>query len=61
LFGIGDSWGGHESLINQAKIKRSITNLPAGTLLRIYTGIEDKDDLINDLAAGMERLRKAMT
>jgi cystathionine beta-lyase len=60
LFGIGDSWGGHESLINQAKITRSVTAMPAGTLLRIYTGIEDKDDLLNDLASGMERLRKAM-
>ena len=60
FFGIGDSWGGHESLINQARIQRSVTTLPAGTLLRIYTGIEDKDDLINDLAAGLERLRKAM-
>ena len=60
FFGIGDSWGGHESLINQAKITRSVTNLPTGTLLRIYTGIEDKEDLINDLAAGLERLRKAM-
>ena len=60
LFGIGDSWGGHESLINQAKIKRSITTLPQGSLLRIYAGLEHSDDLITDLEAGFVRLRAAL-
>ena len=57
FFGIGDSWGGYESLINQAKIKRTITALPQGTLLRIYAGLEHADDLIADLEAGFVRLR----
>lgn len=58
-FGIGASWGGHESLISQGHLKRTKTDIPEGTLLRIYAGLEDKDDLITDLKAGFERMRGA--
>jgi cystathionine beta-lyase len=58
-FGIGASWGGHESLISQGNFKRTITDIPQGTLLRIYAGLENKTDLLNDLKAGFERMRGA--
>ncbi|MGB2167362.1 MAG: cystathionine beta-lyase, partial [Candidatus Puniceispirillales bacterium] len=57
LFGIGASWGGHESLISQGHLKRTITDIPQGTLLRIYAGIEDKSDLLDDVKAGFDRMR----
>ena len=58
LFGIGASWGGHESLITQGRTKRAVTPLPAGTLMRVYAGLEDTADLLADLEAGFARLRK---
>jgi cystathionine beta-lyase len=58
-FGIGASWGGHESLISQGNFKRTITDIPQGTLLRIYAGLENKTDLLSDLEAGFERMRGA--
>lgn len=58
-FGIGASWGGHESLISQGRFKRTVSSIPEGTLMRIYAGLEDKDDLIADLQAGFERMRGA--
>jgi len=59
FFGIGASWGGHESLISEGHLKRSVTSLPDGRLMRIYAGLEDTDDLLADLAAGFERMRQA--
>jgi len=59
LFGIGASWGGHESLISEGHLKRSVTSLPPGRLMRIYAGLEDTDDLLADLAAGFVRMRNA--
>jgi cystathionine beta-lyase len=57
LFGTGFSWGGFESLILAADIEgsRSVTrpDLP-GPLMRLSIGLEDPDDLIADLAAGLE-------
>jgi cysteine-S-conjugate beta-lyase len=58
-FGIGYSWGGYESLaipINPAK-HRSVTPWKAeGPAIRLQIGLEDADDLIADLAAGLQRL-----
>lgn len=62
LFGIGWSWGGYESLIVLLITKgaRTATNGQlAGPLLRIHAGLEDIDDLKDDLEQGFERLRKA--
>jgi cystathionine beta-lyase len=59
LFGIGASWGGYESLlihITPAYV-RSATRWPEpNTVLRIYVGLEDVDDLIDDLQKGFERI-----
>ncbi len=60
LFGIGWSWGGYESLIVplNAKGARTATGwTPSGPFLRIHAGLEDLEDLKNDLARGFERLK----
>lgn len=69
LFGIGASWGGHESLISQADPKRSVRPAVAGGagegkgknkggyLMRIYAGLEDSRDLVADLEAGLKKMR----
>jgi cystathionine beta-lyase len=62
LFGMGWSWGGHESLIVPYLHPPKRTATPwtePGFLLRIHAGLEDADDLRRDLADGFERLRKA--
>ncbi|MCR9256173.1 MAG: cystathionine beta-lyase [Alphaproteobacteria bacterium] len=58
FFGIGASWGGYESLIladDPAKFRTVTEWTEEGQLLRLYTGLEDADDLIEDLAAGLDR------
>ncbi len=60
-FGIGYSWGGFESLIVPAHIKRSARQFHAeGPVLRIHAGLEDPVDLIADLEKGLERLKEAL-
>ena len=52
LFGLGYSWGGFESLAthetHQLAIRRHAAPLP-GPLIRLHIGLEDPDDLIEDL------------
>ena len=58
-FGIGYSWGGFESLIVPAHIRRSTgTFAEKGPVLRIHAGLEDAGDLITDLEKGLARLRE---
>jgi cystathionine beta-lyase len=60
-FGIGYSWGGFESLIVPAHIKRTARPFHAeGPVLRIHAGLEDPGDLIADLEKGLERLKEHM-
>lgn len=62
LFNMGASWGGFESLIlpGVKKFNRKQSPWPYhGPLLRLHVGLEDPEDLINDLAAGFERLNDA--
>lgn len=58
LYAMGYSWGGYESLIMPFdKPLRRVTHWPyEGVCLRINAGLEDADDLISDLRAGLERL-----
>ena len=58
LFGIGASWGGHESLVTEGRFKRTASEPFDGRLIRIYAGLEDAGDLLEDLEAGFGRLRK---
>ena len=56
LFGIGVSWGGFESLVLPSHVRRERPSPFAGPLVRFHIGLEDPDDLIADLAAGLGRL-----
>ena len=60
LFGIGYSWGGFESLAIPADPARIRTAAPrdyAGPLVRLQIGLEDPDDLIDDLYRGLAAFR----
>ena len=60
-FGIGYSWGGFESLIIPAHIRRTAMPFSAeGPVLRIHAGLEDPADLIADLEQGFERLKETL-
>jgi cystathionine beta-lyase len=59
IFSMGWSWGGFESLIIPTfpERTRSVTTWsPGGPCLRLAVGLEDADDLIADLADGLDRL-----
>jgi cysteine-S-conjugate beta-lyase len=59
LFGRGYSWGGFESLLIPSYPERSVAPAPRdGRLLRISAGLEDAQDLVDDLAEGFMRLRR---
>lgn len=61
-YGMGYSWGGYESLILpvDATSIRTATKWPYtnNTCLRINVGLEDIEDLKEDLDAGFKRLKK---
>jgi cystathionine beta-lyase len=61
LFKMGWSWGGFESLIVPGVHlpARSVRPWEPGVLLRLHAGLEDIDDLKDDLIAGFERLAAA--
>ncbi|MBD1564784.1 cystathionine beta-lyase [Vibrio sp. S12_S33] len=60
-FSMGYSWGGFESLIlaNEPKSFDSLRTVAnphfSGTLIRLHIGLEDVEDLIADLDAGLKR------
>jgi len=62
LFGIGASWGGYESLVlpTTGTIRRSAgTGVFEGEMARFHIGLENVDDLIEDLEQGLTILRGA--
>jgi cystathionine beta-lyase len=56
LFGIGYSWGGYESLALPVDPRRTVTQAPAKNLVRLHIGLEDPDDLIEDLASSLSAI-----
>ncbi|MBO0739711.1 MAG: PLP-dependent transferase, partial [Alphaproteobacteria bacterium] len=59
LFGIGSSWGGYESLIlpiNPARGRTATRWEAEGPSLRLHIGLEDPQDLIEDLERGFHQL-----
>lgn len=59
LYAMGASWGGYESLImpaNPAANRTATEWKDQGQLIRIHAGLEDPDDLIEDLQQGFNRL-----
>jgi len=62
-FGMGASWGGYESLAiiaNPQRARTATTWEPGGPTLRFHIGLEDPEDLKEDLARGFAALAKAM-
>lgn len=58
LFSMGFSWGGFESLIvpqNAARSRSATDWEDSSQLLRVHAGLEDIDDLIDDLDQGLKR------
>src|SRR5437899_12361941 len=63
LFGIGSSWAGFESLVLPTSPTRGRTATrwaAEGPTLRLHIGLEDAQDLIEDLERGFHQLRTAM-
>lgn len=59
LFGMGYSWGGFESLaipFDCSSYRTATKWSPGGPAVRLHIGLEDADDLIEDLAAGLDAL-----
>ncbi len=62
LFGLGYSWGGFESLVipfDCAPYRTATRWAPGGPALRFTVGLEDIEDLEDDLARGFERMKAA--
>jgi len=62
LFGLGYSWGGFESLVipfDCASYRTATHWAPGGPALRFSVGLEDLDDLKDDLARGFTRMNGA--
>ena len=62
LFRIGSSWGGYESLVAlyDTPLPRSAAPwAEAPFLMRLHIGLEDPEDLMADLDAGLRRLRES--
>jgi cystathionine beta-lyase len=62
LFGLGYSWGGFESLVvpvDPERLRTATRWSAQGPLVRLQIGLEDCDDLIEDLAAGLGRWSRA--
>lgn len=64
VFGLGFSWGGFESLAiscdPQLKVRKFGKDY-GGPLMRLHVGLEDPDDLIADLRAGLDAYARLAT
>ncbi len=61
IFSMGASWGAFESLIfpvDPRKLRSATPWNQQGIMLRVHTGLEDIDDLLADLDAGLKRYRR---
>jgi len=53
FFRIGGSWGGVDSMIVPAHFTRTVRHWTGGKLVRLFAGLEDVEDLRQDLAEGL--------
>lgn len=63
-FGIGYSWGGYESLalpVDPQKYRTATRWQAEGPVVRLQIGLEDADDLIEDLRSGLDRFAAAIS
>lgn len=57
-FCLGASWGGYESMVMPVQAERACSSWKdRGPLVRLHVGLEDPDDLIADLAQGLDILK----
>ena len=59
LFGIGASWGGFESLalpVNLSQVRTATKTFGKANAVRLYIGLEDADDLIENLESALKKL-----
>jgi cystathionine beta-lyase len=58
LFGMGASWGGYESLVSPFRLKtyRDVSKSDDRWVVRVHAGLENIEDLIEDLDAGFAKL-----
>ena len=56
IFGLGYSWGGYESLAVVSNLAdRVVTTAPSeGPVIRLQIGLEDVEDLKQDIARGLK-------
>jgi len=62
LFGLGFSWGGYESLViscDHQLANRRFRRDYGGPLVRLHVGLEDADDLIEDLRGALSAYDRA--
>jgi cystathionine beta-lyase len=58
VFKLGYSWGGFDSLITFPPLsKRKFKTQLKGNLIRIYCGLEDSIDQINDIVNSLKTLK----
>jgi len=61
LIGMGSSWGGYETLMVPTNpiINRTATRWePQGQTMRIHVGLEDPEDIIEDIRNGFDRMNQ---
>jgi len=59
IFGIGASWGGFESLVldfDPRSIRTAVKWSDECSCVRFYIGLENQEDLLQDLIVGLDRL-----
>lgn len=60
LIGMGSSWGGFETLMvpTNPTINRTATQwVPQGQTMRIHVGLEDPEDIVQEIRAGFDRMQ----
>lgn len=60
LIGMGSSWGGFETLMvpTNPTINRTATQwAPQGQTMRIHVGLEDPEDIVQEIRAGFDRMK----
>lgn len=58
VFGLGASWGGHESLVTVAELsERQFEKYPKNAIIRLHIGLEDVRSLKADLNRAFDALR----
>ena len=58
FFSIGASWGGYESLATVTVPPRTATDWSKrGPFVRFHIGLEDSDDLIDDLTQALDKIK----